>query len=151
MPTVTLKPLCIAAVLTGLVAVAWAHRTPPARTGAAPGRFSPPTPEAEASACRSSVKHQLIRQVLDGRMPLLDAAELFRRANGDDGLTSLVRGLPGRSVREKLCYQVVRYALAAETDIRASGHEPNGWGTELEAEFALRCATGEFPPEPGME
>lgn len=151
MPTVTLKPLCIAAVLTGLVAVAWAYRTPPVRHGTATGRVSPAAPEAEASSCRSVVKHQLIRQVLAGRVPLLDAAELFRRANGGDGLVGLVRGMPGRSVREKLCYQVIRYALAAETEMLADGHEPNGWRTELEAEFVRRNAAGEFPPEPGME
>lgn len=151
MPTVALKPLCIAAALTGLVAIAWAHRTPPVRRGAVPTLVCPAPPEAHASSCRVTLKNQLIRRVLAERMSLLSAAELFRHANGDDGMAGLVRGLPGRSVREKLCYQVVRYAITVEAEMRDEGREPNGWGGELEAEFERRCATGDFPPEPVAE
>lgn len=151
MPTVALKPLCLAAALTGLVAVAWAHRTPPARHGATVSRVHPAGPEAEASSRRAAVKHQLTRRVLAERMPLPAAAELFRRANGDDGIANLALGLPGRSLRERLSLQVVKYALAVEAEMRAEGHEPNGWAAELEAEFLRRQAAGEFPPEPGAE
>lgn len=152
MQIVALKPLCVAVALTGVIAITWVHRTPPTRP-AAREFHCPAPPEVQSTSRRLVVKEQLARRVVMERMALLEAAELFRRANGEDGLAALARGGPGRSVREKLCRQVVAYAVGAEAEMRAEGYTSCVWGVaaDLEAEFQRRLAAGDFPPEPGME
>src|SRR4051794_13104229 len=69
----------------------------------------PVSPEADVIQRRALVKNQLARRVAAERTPLLTAAEWFGQANGEDGTETLVRGMPGRSVREKLCRQVILF------------------------------------------
>jgi hypothetical protein len=142
----------VAVVLTGVVAVAWAHRSRPVWPAATQLVCRRP-PESQVIVARTVVKNQLARRVSVERMPLLDAVESFRRANGEDGLECVTRGLPGRSVQEKLCRQVIRYVSAAEAEMRAEGwtSDAPGYAAELEAEFERRLAAGEFPPEPVAE
>ena len=154
MQIVALKPLCAVVALTGAVAVAWAYRAPaPARPVPHESLLCPVPSEAQASLYRMRVKSLLARRVLAERIPLLEAAELFRRANGEDGLAALVRSTPGRSVREKLCRQVISYAAVAEAEMRTEGCTSCVWGVaaDLEADFNRRLTAGEFPPEPGAE
>lgn len=153
MQIVALKPLCAVVALTGAVAVAWAYRAPaPARPVPHESQLCPAPPEAQASWQRGRVKRQLARRVIAERIPLPEAAELFRRANGEDGLVVLARGTSGRSMREKLCHQVIMYTAEAEAEMRAEGWTSCAWDTaELEADFKRRLAAGEFPPEPGAE
>lgn len=153
MSTVALKFLCVAVALTGAVAITWAHRTPLARHISHTRLQSPPAPEADAAARRSLVKYQLVRQLVAQRVPLLEAVEQFRRANGEDGLASLRVGQPGRSVREKLCRQVISYAQVAEAEMRNEGQLPTSSRVteEWQTEFDDRLTAGEFPPEPGAE
>jgi hypothetical protein len=109
-------------------------------------------PGAEASVIRQRIliKRQLAERVLTERIPLLEAAELFRQANGPDGLDGLARSrVPGRSVREKLCRQVIGYVEMAEEDRAAAGRarpHPLVSGV-LRAELERRIAAGEFPPD----
>jgi hypothetical protein len=72
--------------------------------------------------------------------------------NGEDGTALLVRAVRGRSVREKLCRQVIMYVAGAEDDMQQEGHilsDPRV-SAELQTELDRLLAVGELPPEPGM-
>ncbi|MBN9120060.1 MAG: hypothetical protein J0I06_13000 [Planctomycetes bacterium] len=116
-------------------------------------RHGPAPPEAAMLEQRSRVKFALARRLIAERPPLLAAAEWFEQVNGEDGTETLVRSVPGRSVREKLCRQVILYVIAVEGELRREGSLPTGprASEELQAEFDRRLAAGEFPPEPGMQ
>lgn len=132
--------------------VEW-HRPPCATGEPRVGRYLPPDPGCDAIRHRLIVKDRLARRIIVERIALLEAAELFRAANGDDGLVALARGIPGHSIREKLCIQVINYVFSVENDMARDGEPlPSGprWSAVLRAEFDRRRAAGEFPPEPGM-
>lgn len=111
----------------------------------------PASPECEIMHRRGLVKCRLARRIAAERTPLPVAVEWFDRANGDDGMEALARFVPGRSVREKLCRQVIEYVVLAEAEWQQEGGslpEPRA-SAELQAELDRRLAAGEFPPEPG--
>jgi hypothetical protein len=101
--------------------------------------------EAVAAQRRSLMLHRLARRIIAERIPLLEAAELFREANGKAGLEALVRAMPGRSLREKLCRQVIHFVVA-ETEAATAPRVSEA----LQDELDRRLVAGEFPPEPGM-
>ncbi|MBN9120059.1 MAG: hypothetical protein J0I06_12995 [Planctomycetes bacterium] len=113
----------------------------------------PVSPEVTAIERRTLVKCQLARRAVTERTSLLAAAEWFEQVNGEDGMEALVRTIPGRSVREKLCRQVIVYVISAEDEMEREGALPTGprASEELQAEFDRRLAAGEFPPEPGPQ
>ena len=115
--------------------------------------LEPSPPEVAVLERRMRVKSQLARRIVAERTLLLEAAEWFRQANGEDGVESLIRTMAGRSVREKLCRQVVIFVADAEHDMEQEGNAPTGprVSLELQAEFDQLLAAGAFPPEPGME
>ena len=153
MSTAALKLLCVAVTITAAVAITWAYRNPPAYRAPRAQFHAPPAPESSAAAHRARVKGQLARQLVAQRVPLLYAVEQFRLANDEDGLAVLTVGMRGRSVREKLCRQVISYARVAEAEMRDQGHLPSSSrvAEEWQAEFDCRLGAGEFPPEPGVE
>jgi hypothetical protein len=55
----------------------------------------------------------------------------------------------GRSVREKLCRQVIDYVSVIEDEMAAAGQAPGDPRTSdrLRRELDCRLAAGEFPPE----
>jgi hypothetical protein len=110
-------------------------------------------PEVAVLERRIRVKNQLARRVVAERTPLLEAAEWFQQANGEDGMEALIRAMAGRSVREKLCRQVVCFVVDVEEEMEQEGYVPTGprVSLELRAEFDRLLAAGAFPPEPGME
>jgi hypothetical protein len=130
------------------------YRKPRSARRPAPPIFGvqPPPPEAVVLERRTRAKSLLARRVIAERIPLLDAAEMFREANGEEGMR-LVATVRGRSVREKLCRQVISFVCGAETEMEEDGHTPAGSRASvvLEKELGLRIAAGEFPPDPGCE
>ena len=146
-----------ALMLPAVVAIAGAalvlgrYREPPVRTE--PGsfdlvEFAPP--EVAVLGERTHLKSRLARRVIAERTPLLEAAELFRRANGEGGMQTLVNSVPGRSLREKLCRQVIFYVTTAEVEMERQGRARPGplVSAALQAEFDRRLAAGGFPPDP---
>jgi hypothetical protein len=143
-----LKSVSVALVL-GAVAVLYTGR-PARRPAPAPTLVSRPSPEQMAFEQRALVRAHLARRVVAERIPLLEAAELFGQANGEAGMANLVRFMPGRSVREKLCRQVVDYVAAAEDEMARGGHVWTGprLSEQFRGELDRRLAAGEFPPDP---
>jgi hypothetical protein len=143
----------LAATLVGVgVLLYLEYRRPsPGRT-ARWTELSPPN-EGLVIQHRVIAKNQLARRIVAERIPLLEAAEMFRQMNGEEGM-ALVTSVPGgRSVREKLCRQVIRYVSVAETDLENEGQIVTGprVSDALKDELDRRIAAGEFPPEPGIE
>jgi hypothetical protein len=115
-------------------------------------RISSPAPEADAARRRIGVKNNLARRIIAERIALLEAVDLFYDANGEDGINAVARSIPGHSIREKLCRQVIGYVGSVETELEREGgtglSDPR-WSAVLRAEFDRLLAAGEFPPEPG--
>jgi hypothetical protein len=99
---------------------------------------------------RWRIRRDLTQQILRERIALLDAAELFRQANGEDGMLNLILTGPGQSVREKLCWQVISSVSDMESEWEREGRLFTGprLSEEMQAELARRRAGGEFPPDP---
>jgi hypothetical protein len=114
--------------------------------------LSPPPPEVEEVVRRLRTKRLLARRVIEEKVPLLEAAELFRAANGERGMRTLL-AIPGRSERERLCRQVIIYVAQREEELKAEGQTPAEPAASvlLERELTRRMAAGEFPPEPQPE
>jgi hypothetical protein len=148
-----LKLLAGVAVAGAALLVREYRQPPPVRTEARSSFMvlSAP-PEVAVLVQRAHAKSRLARRVIAERTPLLDAAELFRRANGEDGMLALVDMVEGRSVREKLCRQVIYYVAGAENEMEHEGRVRTGprVSAELQAELDRRLAAGELPPEPEM-
>ena len=148
-----LEILAAAAALVVAIVLFSAPRAP-THAGRTPQRdgFIPAPAEVEAIDSRLRAKNQLARRIATERMPILKAAELFRQANGEDGLAALVYSVPGRSVREKLCRQVIDFVRAAERDFQREGHPLSTphVSVELQADLDRLLVAGELPPEPGV-
>lgn len=72
----------------------------------------------------SRAKREAALRVIRERLPLLEAAGLFRAANGSAGLQRLRTALPGETVLEQLCRQVISYVAAIEAE--PTGPVPEG-------------------------
>jgi hypothetical protein len=109
--------------------------------------------EVEVIERRTRVKNQLTRRVIADRTPLLEAAEWFRLANGEDGMDDTIRCIKGRSAREKLCRQVILFVAGNEAEMEREGHSPSAprVSVELSAELDRLLAAGALPPEPGVQ
>ena len=143
-----------AAVAVGLIC-SWEHWRPPVRSRVPqdPTVLIETPDEVRLLQYRSQAKARLAQRVIAERIPLPEAAELFREANGEAGMANLRCGMYGRSVREKLCRQVIMFVAAAEYEMELagqSGARPPVSGV-LREELDRRLAAGEFPPEPGVE
>jgi hypothetical protein len=116
-------------------------------------RVSPPPPEVAEFEQRTRVKSHLARRIIAERIPLLEAVELFAEVNGEEGTASLILSVPGRSVREKLCRQVILYVVATENEMEKQGHVWTGTraSEELQAERDRLLAAGALPPDPEVQ
>jgi len=125
----------------------------PAKSRSHSIEVSPVPPEATAIGRRTDAKLQLARRLIIERLPLLDVAEQFAVVNGEYGMRDLIVGGQGRSVREKLCRQVIVYVILVEEEMKEEGHSWSGprVSEELQRELDRRLAAGEFPPEPEMK
>jgi hypothetical protein len=126
---------------------------PASKTRLARSNVIPPSPEVVAIQHRLELKCRLARQLVFDPVPLLSAAEMFRAANGEGGMDVLVQAVPGRSVREKLCRQVIHFVSGAEWEMACEGRslpDPRA-SAALQAELDRLLAAGELPPEPGLE
>lgn len=123
----------------------WAKREPVSNL------LSPVPPETLAMQERWRVKYDLARRIIAERIPLLEAVELFRRANGEDGLHNLAVSHPGQSIHVLLCRQVIEFVATKERDMAEEGHSLTGPRVSecLRREFDWRTAAGEFPSEAG--
>jgi hypothetical protein len=110
--------------------------------------LSPVPPESLAIQERWRVKRDLARRVIAERIPLLESAALFRRANGEDGLQNLAAIHPGESLHKLICRQVIDYVDTREREMEQEGHTWTGPRVSecLRREFDLRAAAGEFSP-----
>jgi hypothetical protein len=108
--------------------------------------LSPIPPESLAIQERWRVKRDLARRVIAERIPLLEAAALFRRANGEDGLQNLALTYPGESLHRLICRQVLDYVETLEREMEQEGHTWTGPRVSecLRREFSRRTAAGEF-------
>jgi len=146
-----LKLLCaVLVVATVFVALRDSRSAARARRGAVIPALPAP-PEIAEIEQRTRVKYHLARRVVEEHIPLLEAIKLFDAANGEDGTVCLTLSVPGRSVWEKRCRQVILYALSVENDMESRGHVWTGVrvSKELQADLDRRLAAGEFPPESG--
>ena len=119
--------------------------------GKQPRSITEPAPaQTQMYEERSRMKIGLAQRIIAERIPLLDAAEMFRHANEGDAMHNLLRGTPGRSVREKLCRQAISFvsAVEAETEFAEPASPGRPVSTVLQAELDRRIAAGEFPPDP---
>ena len=114
---------------------------------------APSPPEVALLDNRLRVKNQMARRIVVDRTPLLEAAEWFRQVNDEDGIEGLIRTTPGRSVREKLCRQVIRFVVTAEEEMGQEGYSlsASSASAELSAELDRLLVAGALPPEPGMQ
>jgi hypothetical protein len=112
---------------------------------------SPAPPETIEKQQRWRIKRDLTRRIMNERISLLEAAELFREANGEDGMYSLTLSNPNRSLRELLCRQVIDYVVTVEREWECEGRVCSGTrlSEELQHELDQRIAAGEFPPASG--
>ena len=112
--------------------------------------LAPAPPETLVLRERWRIKKDLARRITAERIPLLEAAELFREANGEDGLHYLSLSNPNHSLHELLCRQVIDYVAAAEREMEAEGRTWIGTrvSEELQRELDLRIAAGQFPRPP---
>jgi hypothetical protein len=129
-----------------------ACRKPPAQPRPAPASetVSEPPPVLTTIESRTVAKRQLAHRVIAERIPLLEAAEMFRLANGEDGMQRLTWQITmGATMRERLCRQVIAYVSGVEDDMEAAGHAPTNPPVSalLQAELDRRLAAGEFAPE----
>jgi hypothetical protein len=142
----------VAAGAAGFLVAAFREPTPGPRE--AQGDRATRTPhEVKVMQLRTQAKHDLARRVIAERTALLVAAEEFYTANGDEGMLNLLRTVPGRSVREKLCRQVIAYVRASECEMEREGHrwtDPRP-SASLQRELDELLAAGKLPPEPGMK
>jgi hypothetical protein len=107
-------------------------------------------PEVVAIERRTLAKRQLAFRIVAERTPLLEAAEMFRRANGEDGMDRLARNIAMTgSIREKLCRQVIEYVFVAEAEMESAGHAPIDppLSALFRDELDHRLVAGEFAPE----
>lgn len=113
----------------------------------------PSPPEVEAIQRRCLIKRDLARRIIAERLPLLQAAELFREVNGEDGLHTLALTGLDRSINELLCRQVIEYLATEEREMEQAGCVWTGtrWSEELRQDFDRRMAAGEFPPPAARE
>lgn len=90
---------------------------------------------------RLELKQEAITALLDGRLSLFEAATRFRAANQlhSESMDSLRRIVPGRSEEEKVCRQVINWAVAAATH-QDSPTEGEKVSARLEAELAQHLA-----------
>lgn len=139
-------------VATVTVAIRDSRSAALARRGAN-DRRTPVPPEVTVMEQRSRVKNHLARRVIEQRVPLPEAIKLFDAANGEDGTVSLILSVPGRSVREKLCRQVILYVISVENDMENRGHAWTGprVSEELQAELDRLLASGAFSSEPDAQ
>ncbi|HJZ58649.1 MAG TPA: hypothetical protein VKE74_27150 [Gemmataceae bacterium] len=111
-----------------------------------PGRHSIPCqPPLEAHAeymARSRAKNVVADAVLAGRLSLIDAAAAFHRIDGEK-VPQIVAMIPGRSLKEKLCREVIFYVSVNEYTTSGSDDVTR----RLEEELECRLAAGEFGPE----
>jgi hypothetical protein len=143
--------LSAAGSAVGFVFLAGSNCGPGPRAADRSTSGQPPPEEVLAAQRRSRVKIELAQRIVVERLGLLEAAELFRLANGDAGLRNLTCApVPGRSAREKLCEQVISWVELAESDLADAGHRiPEPRPSELlRAELECRIRAGEFPPDP---
>jgi hypothetical protein len=109
-----------------------------------------PPPEVVAIQRRTLAKRQLAFRIIAERTALLEAAEMFRLANGEDGMDCLARnGTQECSIREKLCRQVIEYVSVAEAELESAGQAPIGppLSALFQDELDCRLAAGAFGPE----
>jgi hypothetical protein len=113
----------------------------------------PAPPESFAIQQRTLAKRQITRRLIAERIPLLDAAEMFRQANGEEGMKYLRFGALGGSIREKLCRQVIDYVLVIERESQgATQPVPDiPVADALQAELNHLLAVGELSPEQETE
>lgn len=110
-------------------------------------------PEIAEMQQRIRIKNDIARRVIEQRIPLPEAIKLFDTVNGGDGTANVILFLPGRSMRERLCHQVILYVRSVESEMERGGHvwsDPRA-SDELQADFDRRLAAGEFPPEPDAQ
>jgi hypothetical protein len=140
-------------VIAGVILYFWDSRGAP-RTERTRSHAEQLPPEVEATNRRTAVKNHLARRAVIERQSLLEVAELFDQVNGEEGTKILMRPtLPGRSIREKLCRQVIAFVRIAEHNLQNEGHSSSEplLSVAMQAELDRRLAAGEFPPEPGMQ
>lgn len=139
--------------IAGVILFFWDDRLGSRAESTRPETVLSAPPEVETANRRTAVKCHLARRAVVERQSLLELAELFDQVNGEEGTRILLlHSMPGRSIREKLCRQVITFVRIAERDLQEEGHslaEPL-LSTTLQDEFDRRRAAGEFPPEPGM-
>lgn len=149
MKIVVLKLLCAVLVVATVATTvrnfrSAAHSRRPVIT-----HCSAPPPEIAEMQQRIRIKNDIARRVIEQRIPLPEAIKLFDAVNGGDGTTNAILFLPGCSMRERLCRQVILYVRSVETEMEKEGHVWPGQrvSDELQADFDRRLAAGEFPPE----
>lgn len=153
MRIVVLKLLIVGLAVAG-ASLAWKHREAVLEKNSQRSNvLQGVPPEAAAIEQRTLAKRQLARRLLAERTPLLDAAELFNLVNGEEGTLHLTRSVPGRSLREKLCRQVISYVECAERDMECEGYPRAAVpvSDELQRELDRRLAAGEFAADPVLE
>lgn len=80
----------------------------------------PPDRSLDPLHASSRAKRDAAFRVIRDRLSLLEAAELFRVANGPEGVKRL-NLLPGRTIRERLCRQVIWYVTVIEAERTGAG------------------------------
>jgi hypothetical protein len=149
-----LEFLGVAVLFAGVVTLFCVYRAP-THAGRNPHveRGLPVPEEVPVIERRTCVKNQLARRVIAERTPLLEAVEWFRQVNGEVGMDGLIRSIPGRSAREKLCRQVIMFVAGNEAEMERDGYSPSAprVSVELSAELDRLLAAGALPPEPGVQ
>lgn len=127
--------LLAAAVVAAAILVCGPQRTGSPVTSVTPPGVVLPDSRVLRRVDNANRKDQLVKEVRDGRLSLIAAADEFYRINPDLAVT---RAFPADSIAESYCRQVIHYVRMADADDQ-SGRKI---APLLEAELDDRLARG---------